>query len=138
MEAQWVADRARLRELLQRQPSWTNQQLADTIGRSVTWVKKWKKRFAASAADDDSVLFSRSRARHHPPESISQPVVEAILEIRDQPPDDLQRTPGPLAIIYYLQQQEELAGHQIPTSTSTVWRILDEHQRILRPTGGHP
>ena len=25
------------------------------------------------------------------------------------------------------------AGQHVPTSTSTIWRILDQHQRILRP-----
>ena len=135
MEAELIADRSMLRQLLEKHPEWTNQELANVTGRSETWVKKWKKRLAVTEAMDDRVLYSQSRARQHPPEKISQPVVEAILEIRDEPPEDLQRTPGPLAIIYYLHQHEELAaaGYGIPTSTSTVWRILDQHQRILRP-----
>ena len=134
MEAELIADRSMLRQLIEKHPEWTNQDLADVIGRSETWVKKWKKRLVATAVTDDRVLYSQSRARQQPPAKISQPVVEAILEIRDAPPGDLQRTPGPLAIIYYLQQHEELAaaGHGIPTSTSTVWRILDQHQRIVR------
>jgi transposase InsO family protein len=135
MEAEWIADRSLLRQLLQKHPQWTHQQYAATVGRSVTWVKKWKKRLAGTETAADSRLYSQSRARQHPPEKISQPVVEAILAIRDQPPDDLQRTPGPLTIIYYLQKRTDLAaaGHRIPTSTSTVWRILDANQRILRP-----
>ena len=135
MEAEWLADRSLLRQLLQQQTAWTNQQLAEDIGRSLTWVKKWKKRIRQLSTEDEPLLFSQSRARRHPPEKTSQPVVEAILTIRDQPPDELQRTPGPLAIIYYLQRQATLAvaGHRIPTSTSTIWRILDQHQRILRP-----
>ena len=48
---------------------------------------------------------------------------------------DTTRVPGPLAIIHYLHQDAALreAGWHLPTSTSTVWRILDENQRILRP-----
>jgi transposase InsO family protein len=135
MEAEWMADRSVLRQLLGTHPQWTNEKLAAVIERSVGWVKKWKKRLSAAPSEDERILYSQSRARHHPPASMSQAVVEAILAIRDQPPDDLQRTPGPLAIIYYLRQDAGLAaaGQRIPTSTSTVWRILDRHQRILRP-----
>ena len=41
MEAQWVADRRRLRTLLVSRPEWTFQDLADAIGHSLGWVKKW-------------------------------------------------------------------------------------------------
>jgi transposase InsO family protein len=133
MEAEWLADRSLLCQLLEQQPDWTNQQLAVATGRSLTWVKKWKKRLRQAPSEDERSLFSQSRARHHPPEKTSPPVVEAILEIRDEPPEELQRTPGPRAILYYLQRQETLAGEHIPTSTSTIWRILDQYQRILRP-----
>jgi hypothetical protein len=41
-----------------------------------------------------------------------------------------------MAIKYYLQQQEqkEPLGHYLPRSTSTIWRILDQQQRIWRPS----
>jgi hypothetical protein len=57
------------------------------------------------------------------------------LAIRDHPPEGLKRTPGPVAIAYYLQKLEETdpLGCHLPTSTSTIWKILDQHQRILRP-----
>lgn len=134
MEAEWLADRALLRQLLEQQPGWTNQQLAEDVGRSLTWVKKWKKRIHQTPSEEEPPLFSQSRARHHPPAKTSQAVVEAILTSRDQPPAELQRTPGPRAIMYYLQRQEPLAsaGQPMPTSTSTIWRILVQHQRILR------
>lgn len=73
MEAVWIADRSLVRHLRQQQPQWTNQQLADVTGRSVAWVKKWKKRLAETPANDDRSLYSRSRARQHPPAKISQP-----------------------------------------------------------------
>src|SRR5215212_11029177 len=125
MEAEWLADRSLLRQLLQQQPGWTNQQLAEATDRSLTWVKKWKKRLRQAPTAAAPSLFSQSRARHHPPEKTSQPVVEAILLIRDQPPEELQRTPGPRAIIYYLQRQATLAtaGQHLPTSTSTIWGL---------------
>ena len=135
MEEQWVADRSQLRELLQRHPDWTNNAYAKNIGRSVGWVKVWKKRFKEGGFDDDTLLSSRSRARHNPPECIQQQIVEAILEIRDNPPHGLRRVPGPRTIIYFLQQDQALktSGYHLPTSSATVWRILDQHQRIIRP-----
>ncbi len=134
MEAQYYRDRAKLRVLMTQQPALTQQAMADTIGRSLGWVKKWVKRLRAAAPNDDSVLWSRSRARKTPPDSINPAVVERILDIRDHPPNNLQRIPGPKAIIYYLHQDEDLkaSGRHIPTSTSTVWQILDRHGRIYR------
>ena len=89
MEAEWQADRSLLRQVLAQHPAWTNRQLAADTGRSVTWVKKWKKRLRAASSEDTTCLFSQSRARHHPPVRISPPVVAAILAIRDQPPEEL-------------------------------------------------
>jgi hypothetical protein len=45
-------------------------------------------------------------------------VVKAILTIRDDPPEGLQRTPGPVAIKYYLPRCQELRGqnYHLPTS----------------------
>src|SRR5437016_5667589 len=116
MEAAWLADRSLLRQLLQQHPGWTNQQLANVVGRSLTWGKQWKKRVRQTPSAEVH-LFSQSRARHHPPAKTSQPVVAAMLTIRDQPPEELQRTPGPLAIIYYRQRQATLAtaGQRLPT-----------------------
>jgi transposase InsO family protein len=73
-------------------------------------------------------LHSRSRARHTPPASIaSQPaVVQRILEIRLAPPENLQRVPGPEAILYYLHRDPALqrAGVRLPRSQTTIWKIL--------------
>lgn len=126
---------SRSRPLLQKYPEWSNHEYANTVGRSEGWVKKWKKRILAAGFEDDRVLKSLSRARLTAPPRIAQPVVEAILEIRDNPPDNLRRIPGPVAIIYYLQKDATLkeSWHHIPTSPTTVWRILDENQRIIRP-----
>ena len=97
MEAQWVADRLRLRTLLATRPDWTLQDLADAVGRSLSWVKKWAKRLRTATSDDESVLHSHSRARKHPPPALSQKVIDRILALRDDPPANLQRIPGPKA-----------------------------------------
>lgn len=132
-----MADRQHLRKLLDTHPEWTNQDLADATQRSRSWVKKWKKRVAAPAAGDGEVLRSRSRARKTPPPRLSDAVITRILEIRDQPPQNLGRIPGPKAILYYLQQEASttLAGERLPRSTRTIWLVLHQHQRIvLSPT----
>ena len=135
MEDQWYADRTRLRALLHTQPTWTLQDFADATHRSRGWVKKWVKRLRRAPPDDAQVLHSRSRARRQPPPALSPLVIDRILEIRDQPPEHLQRTPGPKAILYYLGRDPALAaqGLRLPRSTRTVWQILRQYGRIARP-----
>ena len=134
MEEQWQVDRARLRRLRQQQPDWTQAQLAQELGYSESWVKKWGKRLD-EAAPDDGVLRSLSRRRKTPPPTIAAGVVQRILEIRDEPPDGLKRTPGPETIKYFLHQDQQLKqqGDYLPRSGCTIWKILERHQRIIRP-----
>ena len=138
MEEQWQVDRARLRRLSQAHPTWSQSRLAQETKRSVTWVKKWRKRFGEAAPGDQDVLKSRSRRPKQAGSPIQSMVIERILAIRDHPP--LNRIPGPLAIQYFLEQQEkdDPLGCYLPTSSSTIWRILEEHQRIYRPTLAEP
>ena len=67
MEEQWYADRCRPRELLRAHPDWTKHQLAAQIGRSLRWVKQWRRRLRDAAPDDEQVLWGQSRARQRPP-----------------------------------------------------------------------
>ncbi len=135
MNAQWVVDRQRLRTLRGLRPDWTLQDLADAIGRSRSWVKKWVARLRHAAPSDEQVLQSRSCARRTPPPRLSQVVIDRILAIRDDPPQNLNRIPGPKAILYYLEQDATttLQGERLPRSTRTIWRILRQHQRIVDP-----
>src|SRR5215469_8440330 len=117
-EADLVAKRATLRWLVQQHPEWTYQDLADMLAMSRSWISKWLRRLRQADPTDIMVLHSRSRARHTPPTSIaSQPaVVQRILQMRDEPPENLQRVPGPEAILYYLQRDPLLkqAGAHLP------------------------
>jgi len=124
--------------LLQEQPNWSQRKLAQATKRSVSWVKKWRKRLNQADSDDPELLKSRSRRPKEASSPIQALVVERILAIRDNPP--LNRVPGPLTIKYFLheQEKEEPLGCYLPTSSSTIWRILDEHQRIYRPTPVEP
>jgi len=134
METQWIADRTMLRTLLRTQPTWTLHDYADAVGRSRSWVKKWVTRLRNAPPDDPAVLQSRSRARNHPPPRLSPQVVDRILEIRDQPPGNLHRTPGPKTILYYLHQGSAAPPRErLPRSTRTIWRILRQHGRIADP-----
>src|ERR1700686_5056671 len=95
----WLADRAMLQRLLQEHPAWSKQELAQQIGRSVGWIKKWKKRFHEAPAGDTKVLLGKPFGRKTPYPHIDLEVEERILAIRDVPPENLQRTPGPRAIL---------------------------------------
>ncbi len=134
MEAVYYAARANLRRLMREHPTWKQAQYATTVGMSVGWVKKWLKRLRQGPPNDEAVLHGQSRARKHPPERIREEVVDRILEIRDQPPEGLGRTPGPKAILYYLPRDESLqqAGLRLPRSSRTVYRILCQADRIHR------
>src|SRR5512142_3138293 len=127
-EADLIAKRAALRWLAQQHPEWTHQDLADALAMSRSWVSKWIQRLRQADPSDAMALHSRSRARHTPPASIaSQPaVVQRILEVRVAPPENLQRVPGPEAILYYLHRDSALqqVGVRLPRSQTTIWKIL--------------
>ncbi len=134
MEEQWIIDRAKLRDLLTVHPDWSTTQLMSATGRSRGWVKKWKRRLRQANPDDSTVLHSRSRRPHHLRAPLHPRVEQAILHLRDHPPAQLGRIAGPRMICYYLHQAPDLkqSGLWLPTSTSTIWKVLDRHQRILR------
>ena len=127
-EADLIAKRAALRWLAKPHPQWTHQDLADALSMSRSWVSKWFQRLYQADPDDIMVLYSRSRARHTPPASIaSQPaVVQRILQIRLAPPENLQRVPGPEAILYSIHRDPTLqqASVRLPCSQTTIWKIL--------------
>ena len=134
MEEHWIAKRSQLRQLLQDQPDWTNQMYADALDMSRSWVKDWKPVFRKADPDDESVVLGRPRHRRTPLEDYDPDVIEAVLDIRDHPPEYCPRTPGPAVIQYELAQRFADTDKRFPRSTSTIWTILDQHQRIIRPS----
>jgi hypothetical protein len=98
MEANWIAQRSILRHLLPLHPSWSSAEVAKCLGRSLSWVKKWRKRFNQVAPDDQQILRSRSRARHSSPPSTPPEVVQRILDLRDQPPENHEPRARPTSI----------------------------------------
>src|SRR5260370_13586987 len=143
MEEEWMRDRALLCDLLQKTPHASPRELAQATGRSVSWVKKWRKRLREGDPHDHELLCSHSRA-HHAPNFRWDPRLETrIVEMRMPPPAHLGRTPGPRALLYYLPRDPALqaAGVRLPRSSRTVWKllrktgcILPKPQRNLWPT----
>lgn len=135
MEEEWIVDRSKLRGVWFEHPNWSRKKMAKEVGRSEAWVRKWLKRIRQAPLEDREVLNGRSRVPHKLPPSIAEEVVNKILDIRDHPPQQLGRVPGPLTIMYYLSKEPALIdkGAKLPSSTSTVWKILDKHHRIPRP-----
>jgi hypothetical protein len=41
---------------------WSRQKMADAVGRSKSWVKKWVQRIRSAPLEDCEVLNGRSRA----------------------------------------------------------------------------
>lgn len=126
METQWQADRAALRDLLHTRPDLSLKAMAHHLNRSYSWVKDWAKRLAAAPPDDLKVLCSRSRARHTSYQEWDPLVLRRLEHLRLFPPEGLQRTPGPRALLYYLPRDVDLQqqGYRLPRSTKTVWKLL--------------
>jgi transposase len=61
MESEWALDRMRLFQLRREHPEWTLKQLAHTIGYSLSWVKKWLRRFRDAASASLSMFQAQSR-----------------------------------------------------------------------------
>lgn len=135
MREEYFTARANLRQRLRQHPDWTIQRLAEDLQMSASWVKKWKKRLLEADPLDLQVLQGQSTARHRPPEQLDEQVVDCLLHYRDEPPEELGRTPGPKALLYYLpraQDWQEL-GVRLPRSSSTIYRILKAAGRISSP-----
>jgi hypothetical protein len=60
-------------------------------------------------------------------------MIERIVEMRESPPEHLQRVPGPKALLYSLPRDAELQalGAPLPRSTKTIWKILRQQGCIL-------
>jgi Integrase core domain len=132
MEEHDYVDRLALRQLMQAHPDWKQGDFVRATHRSVTWVKKWRKRLRDADPEDQAVLWGQSRARKTPPTAVPPKVVERILAIRDHPPQDLKRVPGPKAIVYYLQHDAVYGAFAdaLPRSTKKIWQILKANGRI--------
>ncbi len=133
-ETTLFARRCHLRFLQQRHPGWSKRRLARRLGMSEAWVRKWLARIKNAPPDDQDVLFSRSRRPKRVQCKISPELEVLVLQIRDDPPDGLKRTPGCDCIHYYLAKAEAVKTGQLPLiCPKSINRILHKHQRIAIP-----
>lgn len=107
MEEEWIVSRSKLREVWLEHLDWSHRKMGEEVGRSKSWVKKWLPRLRSAPLEDREVL-NGERARKRPPLKLAAEVVEKIIHLRDHLPSLLGRTPGPLPILYYLQQDQTL------------------------------
>ena len=133
MQARWIADRAMLQKLIQQHPDWTRAArwrtgLVDQKGGSRNGSNPCVKPRQGMKA---SCLASQSDAKRRTRKRIRR-CEERILASRDAPPENLQRTPGPRAILYYLPRDPQLHHRTapLPRSTRTIWKILPRNDRI--------
>lgn len=140
MEQIWVRDRIRLYELRHEQPTWSQRRLAHEIGRSLSWVKKWLRRFRETTRITLATFQSQSRAPKTRPTEVLKRVREAILTLRDQLGERYWQRVGPKRILYHLHEDTGLAqrGYRLPTSPTTVWRVLREGGRIPQRSSVRP
>lgn len=132
MEERWIAKRQQLFQLLTEYPDWENQMYAEAVSMSLSWVKDWKKVYRESNGNPN-VVYGQPRYRRTPQDSYDEDIIDAVLDIRDEPPSYCNRVPGPAVIQYELKQRYKESKRNFPRSTSTIWKILDQHQRIIRP-----
>ena len=105
METEWRIGRARLRELLQENGQACHGELAQQLGYSVAWVRKWRKRLAQAAPDDDQVLLGQSHRPKHIPRRVREQVEERIVALREALSEQYNRTVGARTIAIYLKRE---------------------------------
>lgn len=137
MEALWEFERIKLFQFVRDHPDWSSTRLAEAVGHSLSWVKKWRQRFQEAKHLSLELFQSQSRAPKTRAKQLLPVVRNAILSLRDQLKDVYKRTVGSKTILYHLHDDPLLQQHAafIPQSISTIWRILKDGGRI--PTHVH-
>jgi hypothetical protein len=108
MESEWQLDRFRLYQLRRQHPDWRLQRLAQAVGRCLSWVKKWLKRFQEAGQPTLTMFQSLSRAPHHCPRQVVAAVRDAILSLRDGLKAVYGRVVGAKTSLYHLHQDKLL------------------------------
>ena len=130
MESEWELDRIRLFQAWQAHRDWTLVRLGHELNRSLSWVKKWLKRFREVKQPTLEMFKSHSRAPLHRPRQLIRAVRDAILDLRDQLREKYGRVVGPKTILYHLNKDPTLKAVYVPQSTRTIWQVLKDGGRI--------
>ena len=132
METEWVVARVQLYQLMQQQPTWSLARLAQALGYSLSWVKKWRKRFRAALQMTWQTFLSQSRAPKTRQRRVTKVVVETVLALRDDLKTIYQRTVGAKTILFHLHRDYAAVASPdgLPTSVRSLWQILRASGRI--------
>ncbi len=82
MDTEWRVARARLRDLLREKGQASHRELAELLGYSIGWVRKWRKRLGQAPPDDEQIILGQSHRPKHIPHQVSPAVEERIIERR--------------------------------------------------------
>jgi hypothetical protein len=131
-ESQRIYDRMRLHRQMGEHPSWNAAQLAEAIGRSARWGRKWVTRLKSETSPSFKMYQSQSCAPKRRPRQTEEPVKEAICTLRERLSAEYHRPAGARLIAQTLQKETALQESQafIPTSNRTINKILRERGYI--------
>ena len=134
-ESQRIYDRMTLHRMMLAHPTWTPAQLADAVGRSERWGRKWVRRLRAVEEPSFSMYLSQSRAPKTRPRQTPEPVKDAICDLRETLSEQYHRPAGATLIRHYLLRDKALqeTDYFVPTSSRTITRILRERGYIQSP-----
>ncbi len=104
MEADWIVARAQLRAYLSQNPQASHREVAEALGYSRSWVRKWRRRLAGAPPDDEVVLHSRSRRPHTCPRRVAAAVEERVVALRLSLGERFHRKVGGWTILHYLAE----------------------------------
>ena len=131
-ESQRIYDRMTLHRLRLTHPAWPTTQLAEVVGRSERWVRKWLRRLEAATEPHFGMYLSHSRAPKNRPRQTPAAVKDVICDLRETLSEVYHRPAGATLIRHYLLKDDELqkSGPFIPTSNRTITQILRERGYI--------
>lgn len=131
-ESQWIYDRMTLHRLNMAHPDWNAPQLAEVIGRSERWTRKWLSRFKENETHQFSMYLSQSRAPKTRHRETPREVKDVICELRETLSEKYHRQVGADLIRQYLLADKNLKDTDffIPTSTTTITNVLRERGYI--------
>jgi hypothetical protein len=118
-----------------KHPDWKALQLAEVIGHSERWTRKWTNRFEMIGEPHFSMYLSQLRAPKTRPRQTPKEVKDVVCELRETLSEQYHRPAGATLIRHFLLQDKNLKDTDffIPTSSRTITQILRERGYIQIP-----
>lgn len=131
-ENQRIYDRMTLYRLMQANPTWSPAHLAEVVGRSERWGRKWIKRLKAVEVPNFGMFVSQSRAPKTRSRQTNEQVKDVICTLRETLSETYHRPAGATLIGHSLRKDVSLSETHpfIPTSSRTISKILRERGYI--------